>query len=149
MDSYRHSIHSTIADEDRPTLAEEELEVSSHKESMRTFRAAVISTMLGVGLSTVASVLSLFITTSKSRPLREIFSTGQWSSLITGRFLLLLGGLSLLAIITVVIASIVKLKNRDVILLKQRLAEIYSLALKNSALNPQRKDLHAQLNLYH
>ena len=53
----------------------------------------------------------------------------------TGLFFV--AGLVLLGFVIVGIAGWMRRNNRDVILLKQRLAQIYSDALENSALNPQ------------
>jgi uncharacterized membrane protein len=47
------------------------------------------------------------------------------------------GGIALLAFIIVGVAIVMRRRNRNVILLKQRLVEIYLSALKESALNPQ------------
>ena len=53
------------------------------------------------------------------------------------RLTIFLLGLLLLATIIVSIASLIRRKNREVILLKGRLAEIYLSALRKSAFNPR------------
>jgi hypothetical protein len=52
-------------------------------------------------------------------------------------FQLFFGALMVLGLIIVGIASLMRRKDREVILLKQRVAEIYLSALKKSALNPR------------
>ena len=53
------------------------------------------------------------------------------------RLTLFLLGLLLLAMIIASIASLIRRKNREVIFLKRRLAEIYLSAIRKSAFNPR------------
>ncbi len=67
-------------------------------------------------------------------------SSASWTTVgpnVIPRLTLFLIGLLLLAMIIVSIASLIRRKNREVILLKGRLAEIYLSALRKSAFNPR------------
>jgi hypothetical protein len=85
----------------------------------------------GVALAVLTNFISHDISKSSS-------ATGPD---VIPRLSLFLGGLLLLVMVIVSIASFMRRKNRGVILLKQRLAEIYLSALRNSALNPQLESL--------
>jgi uncharacterized membrane protein HdeD (DUF308 family) len=72
----------------------------------------------------------MFIIKSPRSSLTELFSTGQ-------RLSFFIGAILVLAVIIVIIATFRTRQNRSVILLKERLAEIYLSALRKSSLNPQ------------
>jgi hypothetical protein len=96
-----------------------------------TFAHEVTSGLIGIAISLLGILLSFYIAKSKSpRPL--LFSTAK-------TFAYFAGSIVLLEMITVAVASVMRHKHRDVIRLKERLAEIYLVALKQSALNPQLK----------
>jgi hypothetical protein len=84
------------------------------------------------GLIVIAFSLLLAMYASFSFTARPLISSIQTLTYFAG-------GVFLYAFIIVGIASLMRRKNRDVILLKQRLAGIYLSALRKSALNPQLK----------
>ena len=88
---------------------------------------SVASGLAGIALSLLGAFLSFFVSRSKSP---DVLS-------INHNLLYLAGGIVVLGIVTVAIASFKSRRNRDVILLEQRLAKIYLSALRQSALNPQ------------
>ena len=88
--------------------------------------SSIFSGFIGILLSVLTAVLSFFVTTSKD-PQSFYPPTG---------LVYLAGGIILLGIVIVGIGSLMRRQNRDVILLSQRLADIYVLALRKSALNP-------------
>ncbi len=92
-------------------------------------KSALASGLAGILVTLMGTFLSLFVSTSESA--KPDFLP------VTKSLLYFVGGIILLGIVTVGVASFMRWKNRDVILLKRRLAEIYLLALRNSALNPQ------------
>lgn len=63
--------------------------------------------------------------------------SGSLGSTVVRSFSIFLGALLFLGVIIVGIASFMRRKNRDVLLLQQRVAEIYLSALEKSALNPR------------
>jgi hypothetical protein len=83
--------------------------------------ASIIVSLLGL-------LLSLYVSASES-PKRPI--------LVTNSLLYLVGGIILLGVIIVAIGTFLRRKDRDVTILRRRLADIYGLALRKSALNPQ------------
>ncbi len=95
------------------------------------FSASLASGVATIALSLLATFLSSYVLESKSKG-PDILS-------ISHNVWYFSGGIVLLGIIIVGIAGLIARKNRDVILLKQNLAEIYLLALRKSALNPQIK----------
>ena len=84
--------------------------------------ASIIVSLLGL-------LLSLYVSSSES-PKRPILA-------VTNSLLYLVGGIILLGVIIVAIGTFLRRKDRDVTILRRRLAEIYVLALRKSALNPQ------------
>ena len=80
----------------------------------------------------ILSVLPIFLSFFVYKPQLEnpaLFSTARTSAYFASSIVIL-------GIIIVAVASLLRHKHRDVIRLKQRLAEIYLIALKKSALNP-------------
>jgi hypothetical protein len=104
--------------------AEKRSEWISHALS----KSALVSGLAGILVSLMGVFLSLYVSTSES-PKPDILP-------VTNSLLYFVGGIILLGVVTVGVASFMRRKNRDVILLKRRLAEIYLLALRKSALNP-------------
>jgi hypothetical protein len=94
-------------------------------------RDAVVSGIVTTAAALVTSFFSFFISKSKS-PAPDVISILQSLSY-------LVGGIALLAVIIVSLTTFIRRKNRDVILLRQRLARIYLSALRKSAFNPQLK----------
>jgi len=92
-------------------------------------KSAFVSGLAGILVSLMGTFLSLYVSTSES-PKPNILP-------VTNSLLYFVGGIVLLGVVTVGVAGLMRRKNRDVILLKRRLAEIYLLALRKSALNPQ------------
>ena len=84
--------------------------------------ASIVLSLLGV-------LLSLYVSPAES-PTRKVLT-------VTNSLLYFVGGVILLGIVIVAIGSFVRRKNREVILLRRRISEIYLLALRKSALNPQ------------
>ena|SRR5207244_338212 len=107
----------------KPTQEEfkEWLRRSSLIEGLAGF-ASIIVSLLGL-------LLSLYVSSSES-PKRPILA-------VTNSLLYLVGGIILLGVIIVAIGTFLRRKDRDVTILRRRLAEIYVLALRKSALNPQ------------
>ncbi|HMG75398.1 MAG TPA: hypothetical protein VK582_18010 [Pyrinomonadaceae bacterium] len=85
--------------------------------------------LASTALGFLATVFGSIITDSLTISNPQHFATAR-------RLSWFIAGLFLLAFIIVGIATFIRLKNRDVILLKKRLAEIYLSALRKSALNP-------------
>lgn len=108
------------------------------KRGKESFYLLYLYELWGLVTGLVSVVLSLFVMSlsyyvSKAKaPRPALASTAQTLAYF-------IGGIVLLAIVTIGTASFMRRKNRDVMLLKQRLAEIYSVALRKSALNPQLK----------
>ena len=102
-----------------------------HSVYLREIWRVLTSGLIGVFLSLFGIWLSFYVSQSKS-PRPAFASTAQTLTFFAG-------GIVLLAIVTIVIAGFMRRQNRDVIQLKQRLADIYSVALRKSALNPQLK----------
>lgn len=96
--------------------------VDSHE-----FLSSATSSLIGIAFSLLLGIYASFSFTA--RPLISSVQTLMYFA----------GGIFLYAFIIVGIASLMRRKNRDVILLKQRLAGIYLSALRKSALNPQLK----------
>jgi len=90
---------------------------------------SLMSGFAGIVVSLLGGFLSFYVSQSKP-PTPDILS-------VTLSLVYFGGGIILLGIVIVGIASFMRRKNRDVIFLKQRLAEIYLSALRKSALNPQ------------
>jgi hypothetical protein len=101
-----------------------------HKALVREVWSLITSGLIGVLFSLFGMSLSFYVSQSKSPRPALVVSTAQ-------TLMYFAGGIILLAIVTIGIASLLRRQNRDVIRLKQRLAEIYSVALRNSAFNPQ------------
>lgn len=94
------------------------------------WQAFIVKDVLLTFSSVVLAVLVNFI---------SLYSSKSWSSAgpnVIPRLSIFLLALFLLTMIIVSIASFIRRKNRDVILLKERLGEIYLSALRKSALNP-------------
>src|SRR5437879_3015525 len=83
---------------------------------------AIVYTLLGL-------LLSFYVSPHES-PTRNVLP-------VTNSLLYFVGGIILLGIVIVAIGSFVRRKNREVILLRRRISEVYLLALRKSALNPQ------------
>jgi hypothetical protein len=79
-----------------------------------------------------------FVSYSLAKFLPSFISKSGPNAVQTGQgFAYLAFGIFMLQLTIGGVAIMIKHKNREVILLKQRLAEIYLSALKKSALNPQ------------
>lgn len=113
-------------EEKHAKLAHKEREVFAH---FHGYALALGSAALGV----VLSLFSAFVGRSP-KSVTDLSSTGQ-------RVLLFSVGLLTLGILIVQVATVLRHRNRDVIRLKKRLAEIYSAALRKSALNPEFESL--------
>lgn len=96
--------------------------VDSHE-----FLSSATSSLIGIAFGLLLAMYASFSFTA-----RPLISSVQSLTYFAG-------GIFLYAFIIVGIASLMRRKNRDVTLLKQRLAEIYLSALRKSALNPQLK----------
>ena len=86
---------------------------------------------LMIMLTLIASffaLISSFLTKTKATQLLR--------SDVTLRLLIVLAGILLLGLIIASIAGLIKRKNREVILLKKHVAQIYLSALRKSSLNP-------------
>ena len=108
----------------RSLLKKHEAALSEH-HVWKELMVGLMSTALGV----ITSLFAAFIGSTKSPP-ADAISTGQ-------RLSLFMGTLLVLTVIIVGVAHFIRRKDRSVILLKERLSEIYVTALRNSALNPQ------------
>ena len=97
------------------------------KSSFVAGLAGIVSSLLGL-------LVSLYVYVSPSGPSKNQVPT------IATNLLYFVGGIIVLGIIIVVIGSLLRRKNRDVLLLKRRLSKIYLLALRKSALNPHLRD---------
>ena len=104
----------------------ERAETSTRRHAWINSVVALVSTFV----SAIGALLSMFIIKSPRSSLTELFSTGQ-------RLSFFIGAILVLAVIIVIIATFRTRQNRSVILLKERLAEIYLSALRKSSLNPQ------------
>ena len=104
----------------------ERAETSTRRHAWINSVVALVSTFV----SAIGALLSVFIIKSPRSSLTELFSTGQ-------RLSFFIGAILVLAVIIVIIATFRTRQNRSVILLKERLAEIYLSALRKSSLNPQ------------
>jgi hypothetical protein len=91
------------------------------------FLSSATLSLIGIAFGLLLATYASFSFTA-----RPLISSGQ-------SLMYFAGGIFLYAFIIVGIASLMRRKNRDVILLKQRLAGIYLSALRKSALNPQLK----------
>jgi hypothetical protein len=91
--------------------------------------SSLSAALAGILTSLVTGLLSFFLATSGS-PKTNTNPTTQ-------SVFYFVGGIILLGVVIVAIAGLLRRKNRDVITLKRRLSEIYIVALKKSALNPQ------------
>jgi len=87
-----------------------------------------ISGLIGIVSSLLGVLLSLYV--SPLRPTSRLISLS--SSLVY-----FVGGIILLGLVIVVIGGFLRRKNHEVIVLRRRISEIYLLALRKSALNPQ------------
>jgi len=85
--------------------------------------------LMSGGLVLGATVVSVVVSESPLTANRPLFSIFQ-------RLFLFNAALVLFEIIIAVVANMIRRRNRDVISLKQRLAEIYLAAIRKSALNP-------------
>lgn len=92
----------------------------------RHYVAEELMFIFGVLVSLVLPVLLYFLAT------KSFLRFHLWSTL-AGAFVLI----ELIGVVFVRIADLTSRENRDVILLKEQLAEIYLSALKKSALNPK------------
>ena|SRR6266487_1770221 len=92
---------------------------------------SLVSGFAGIFMSLLGLFLSFYVSQSKP-PTPDILS-------VTHSLVYVVGGIILLGLLIVAIASFMQRKDRDVIFLKQRLAEIYLSALRKSALNPKLK----------
>ena len=104
---------------------------SAEKSSENIFSryVDVLWSFLGVGLGVLLNLIFERVSVSSS-------GSGRPPTVISS-LLIFLVGLFLLGIIIVVISIFMRRRNRDVILLKQRLAQIYLAAVRQSALNPK------------
>ncbi len=92
---------------------------------------AMLSTLLDVVsvmiIALFTTFLSSFITKSSNTDMLPIY----------GRLLFFIVGLFVLEVIVVSVRAFVRRENRDVIILKHRLGQIYLSAVRQSALNPR------------
>jgi len=93
-------------------------------------RMSLISGFVGIAASLLGLLLSLYVYVSPSDPSRSHFPP------VTYSLLYFVGGITLLGIVIVAVGILLRWKNHDVIVLKRRVSEIYLLALRKSALNP-------------
>jgi len=96
--------------------------------SQWTHHISLVSGVVGILVSLLGLLLSLFVATSES-PKPHVA--------VPNSLLYFVGGIVVLGMFIVAIAILLQRKNRDVIVLRQRLSEIYLFALRESALNPQ------------
>ncbi len=85
--------------------------------------------MISFAFTPLVMLLTFYVYKAKSPGLDTVSSLQPFGYFTVGIFLL--------AIIIIGIASFIEQKNRDVILLKHRITEIYLSALRQSALNPE------------
>ena len=97
--------------------------------------ASIALTLLAIVLSIYVSAPKLHLSPSTS-PKFEFLS-------INHSFFYFVVGVVFLGIVIVAIATFMRRQSRDVILLKQRLADVYSLAMRKSALNPLPKSANS------
>ena len=109
--------------------SQESAQKESNEVEQQELRSFVTTGLVGVVLTLLATVLSCYVSKSKSSGSNIV--SGEQTSIYFGV------GISLFVLIIVGVASFIRYMNRDVILLKRRLAGIYLSALKKSALNPQ------------
>lgn len=95
-------------------------------ESHDFLNSATLS-LIGIAFGLLLAMYASFSFTA-----RPLISSGQ-------SLMYFAGGIFLFAFVIIGIAGLMRRKNRDALLLKQRLAEIYLSALRKSALNPQLK----------
>src|SRR5438445_5111155 len=89
---------------------------------------SLVSGLLGI-LGSLLGLLIALVNPPTASPKTNV-------SMING-LLSFVGGIVVLGIIFVAISFVLQRKNRDVIVLRRRLSEIYLFALRESALNPQ------------
>jgi hypothetical protein len=116
--------------QEQDVMLEETREISEDQVEHTFSRHVVLNgalwSFVGVALGVLANLVSATTLVS-----------GSLGPAVIRSLSLFLGALLLLGMIIVGIASFMRRKNREVILLKQRVAEIYLSALKKSALNPR------------
>jgi len=95
----------------------------------RLGKESLFSGLAGIVFSLLGLLLSLYVSSPPE------FRTHLLP--VSNSLLYLVGGIILLGMVIVAIGSFVRRKNREVILLRRRISEIYLLALRKSALNPQ------------
>jgi hypothetical protein len=103
---------------------------SAEKQVDRLWVSTLATGFGGIAVSLLGSILSSYVLTGPQN--RDVFA-------LSHNLLYLVGALILFGIVIVGIAGWMRRSNRDVILLKQRLAQVYSAALEKSAFNPQLK----------
>ena len=104
---------------------------AGYYELKRRLSWAMSSTLLDVVsvmiIALFTTLLSSFITKSSDKDMIPIY----------GRLLFFIVGLFVLEVIVVSVRAFVRRENRDVIILKHRLGQIYLSAVRQSALNPR------------
>jgi len=104
---------------------------AGYYELKRRLSWARLSTLLDVVsvmiIALFTTVLSSFITKAPNTDVIPIY----------GRLLFFIVGLFVLEVIVVSVRALVRRENRDVIILKHRLGQIYLSAVRQSALNPR------------
>lgn len=98
----------------------------SIKKSVRFEKAIGV---VGLGISLVAGVLSNYVAA-------ELTDSGAGIR-ITSSFWYFVGGILVLGLLILAIAKVIRWKNRDILILRRELSEIYLTALTKSAFNPQ------------
>jgi hypothetical protein len=93
----------------------------------RDFLSSATSSLIGIAFGLLLAMYASFSFTA--RPLMSSVQSLTYFA----------GGTFLFAFVIIGIAGLMRRKNRDALLLKQRLVEIYLSALRKSALNPQLK----------
>ena len=104
----------------------EELEKLVSRQELSRF---LISAVGGIGLTLFGANLAYYVV--NLRP--------QNAQFFTTAFTYFAVGVSIFAFVIAGVAGFIRHANREIIVLKQRLAGIYLAALKKSALNPQPK----------
>ena len=89
---------------------------------------SLVSGLLGI-LGSLLGLLIALVNPPTSSPKTNVS--------IISALLSFVGGIVVLGIIIVAVSFVLQRKNRDVIVLRRRLSEIYLFALRESALNPQ------------